>query len=161
MFSVTISHRPGLDWDSIASSLAKIWPNICEAAEKYLSEYPHKATQTDRLRIYIRPDSGMLHLACTGPKSFYGAVASVEIPYVERCYFDLPRDDKFDTKHDALIQRLIRMLSETINTDTAWDVLTSLCTDRQIVITTSEYDDDETERPLFPVTQSQLQSHVH
>jgi hypothetical protein len=151
MFSAITSHLPGGNWDSISASLAEIWPSICEAAKRYLTAYPHKVSRTDRLRIYIRPDSGMLYFAYSGPKPFYGEVAAVEISYIEQCYYDLPEGDAFDFEHGALIQRSIRMLSETIDTDSLWDALTSLCANRQVVITTSEYDDDETERPLFPI----------
>lgn len=149
MFSAVTLDIPDSDWDSIAVRFATIWPKICKAANAYLTEYATKANRSERLRVYIRPDSGMLFFALTGSRQFYGEVASVNISYVERCYYGIRDNEAFEESHNALMLRVARMLSSSITNYTARNAITALCTDRQITITLSEYDDDETERELF------------
>jgi hypothetical protein len=87
------------DWPLIGDSLRKLWPNICAAARAYLAYFPQRARTADRLRVYLRPDSGKVYFAvCPAPpRDYYGEVACIAIRHVEFEYFGLPRsDDDFE-----------------------------------------------------------------
>lgn len=149
MFSAVQFDVSDPDWDSIAESYAELWPLICDAANAYLSEYPTRADRANRLRIHVRPDSGTLYFAFTGPKPFYGEVASIVCPFLERSYYELPNDDTFDAAHDELLACVFRTLSSSAMDESARNAIDSLCRDHEITVSVLQYDDDETERELL------------
>jgi hypothetical protein len=131
------------DWELISASLGQIWPSICNATRGYLADFPQRAADADRLRVYVRPDSGSLYFAVSAspPRNFYGEVACVAIPHVESEYYKLPRsENEFEQAHQSLMLRLM----SAVKTSCSFEL-------SPLPLTFVEYDDLETERSVHEI----------
>ena len=130
-------------WPLIGDALREFWPSVCAAARAYLAYFPQRALAADRLRIYLRPDSGSVYFAvCPGPpRDHYGEVACFTIPHVESEYFRLlSADEAFERGHSSLMSRLVCAIKNACSPELS-----------PLAITIVEYDDLETERFLREV----------
>lgn len=138
-------------WSEIRDELAPLGQMICEAADAYLAEYPHKHRRPDCLSLHFWPDRGTVYAVLVGPKKFRGNIGTVMIPRLEREYYDLPpadgsADNAFDAAHDALMERVREAIHRVLALPSSADCLSRLRSTLGMRIVTVEYDDIETER---------------
>jgi hypothetical protein len=120
------------NWGLISAEIARVWPEICETATRYLATYPTRAAIVDRLRVYMRPDSGAIFFALGSSfRSYYGNIGCIRIPRIESKWH---ATGESDGAHDALMS--------TIKT-----LVRSACPQAgcSLRVTLVEYDDLETE----------------
>jgi hypothetical protein len=140
-------------WPEIQAELASFGPMICQAAEAYLAEFPHRQRRPDRLSLHLRPDCGTLYIVLAGSGMSRAEIGAVTIPRLEQDYYDLPRTDgaignAFGVEHDALTERVRKLIYHVLSLPGAADCLRRLCSRFGLRIVTVEYDDDETEREV-------------
>jgi hypothetical protein len=134
----------GSDWGSISESLRDIWPSICDAARAYLAYFPTHAANANRLRVYVRPDTGeLIVFVCSKPPRLHrGLVGRITIPQLEVKYFELPgsSDNDFEPAHDALMLQTVCAIKNACEPDVS-----------PLPVTVVDYDDYETERLLSDI----------
>lgn len=135
------------DWLSIRESLRAIWPDVCSSARAFLAYFPTRAERVNRLLIYIRPDSGTLHVhACaTLPGGYSSDIANIQIPYLESEYFKLPRlsDKAFEQEHASLMLQIKSAIKASCSPDLS-----------PLPVAIVEYDDSETEVALAEISEA-------
>jgi hypothetical protein len=138
------------DCSDLESYLGSAWPLVIQAVKgRFKSEQPQ---DVDRLRIYVRYESGMLWFALETlkPKRL-ASVAGVKIAGLETLYYGLPDPGQgqavFEQAHALMAERIYAALRRSITKPEASEALAPL---RQWLplITVVDYDDLETERPL-------------
>jgi hypothetical protein len=135
------------DWTSITDSLREIWPSICDAARAYLAYFPRRTAVADRLRVYIRPDSGALFYAIcpSPPRAHDGAAGFILIPHLESNYFKLARsDDEFERGHESLMLQARSAIKQACSPELS-----------PLPITVVDYADLETEQFWAEVSSSE------
>lgn len=149
MFSPINFDLSEFTWNSLAVRCAECWPSICDSVEAFLIEYPTKGKHINRLRIHLRPDTGLLLFALAGNHKTYCEISSIKSEFLEQQYHKILGGEEFDVCHGNLIENVIAILSATTNNEVVRTSIKNMRDRHHLIITALEYDDEETEREII------------